>query len=201
MSGVLVCSGSWPSDDLRFGQNSQVPEIISRAYASAGFSRHAHVAVVTKGAFSLQKASQGHPFYMLELTSVSESIAQALTEAFHSPQLLDEDEQGICHCGIMWLPDEMLPSNIEAFDEPVYYEVRDSIIQLVVSGAAKLLESLRRCNARVLEQADTHKNKVICSSVGYVRWKQNSVRYAQRGHKMVQTTARHRLHSCSVLVP
>ena len=81
MSGVLVCSGSWPSDDLRFGHNSQVPEIISRAYASAGFSRHAHVAVVTKGSLWLQKASHGHPFYMLELTSVSESIAQALTEA------------------------------------------------------------------------------------------------------------------------
>ena len=63
----------------------------------------------------------------------------------------------------MWLPDEMLPSNIEAFDEPVYYEVRDSIIQLVVSGAAKLLESLRRCNARVLDQADTHKKKTISS--------------------------------------
>ena len=159
MSGVLVCSGSWPSDDLRFGHNSQAPEIISRAYASAGFSRHAHVAVVTKGSLSLQKASHGHPFYMLELTCVSESIAPALTEAFHSPQLFHEDKQGICHRGIMWIPDERLPPNIETCHEPIYHEVRDSIIQLAVSGAAKLLESLRRCNARVLDQADTHKKR------------------------------------------
>ena len=159
MSGVLVCSGSWPSDGLRFGKNPQVPEIISRAYASAGCSRHAHVAVVTKGTFSLQRASEGHPVYMLELTSVPEGIAEALAEAFHSPQLLDEDDQGMCHCGIMWLPDETIPSKIETFNEPVYHEVRDSIIQLAVSGAAKLLESLRRCNARVLEQAETRHKK------------------------------------------
>ena len=175
MSGVLVCSGSWPSDGLRFGKNPQVPEIISRAYASAGCSRHAHVAVVTKGTFSLQWASEGHPFYMLELTSVPEGIAEALAEAFHSPQLLDKDVQGLYHCGILWLPDERLPSNIEIFEEPVHHVVRDSIIQLAVSHATELLESLRRCNARVLEQAETtHKTKInISSSVGCVGWKQN----------------------------
>ena len=123
-----------------------MPELIRSACASA-VCRHAYVAVVSKGSASLRVASDGLPFYILELTSVSDSIAQELTETYHSPQLLDGPRDGIFHCGIMWMPDEWIPSNIAVSTEPVHCEVRDSINQLVQAGETNLLDSLRKCNA------------------------------------------------------
>ena len=149
MSCLFVCSGSWPHTGLAFGRDTYVPNLIRDACAAAA-CRHAYVAVVTKGSSSLRVASDGLPFYLLELTRAPDSFMQQLEDAHRIPQLLDGPRGGIFHCGIAWIPGESIPSTIEASAVPVHGEVRSSVNQLVTARATSILCVLRSRNSCVV---------------------------------------------------